>query len=58
LLFVSLAATIAIASASWHLLERPINDFKRRFPYDRTVQSPALAMAAMEAAPERSAQRA
>jgi peptidoglycan/LPS O-acetylase OafA/YrhL len=27
------AVTIAIASCSWHFFERPLNGFKRRFPY-------------------------
>jgi len=33
--------TIAVASASWQLFERPINDLKRRFPY-RDDRRPSL----------------
>jgi peptidoglycan/LPS O-acetylase OafA/YrhL len=40
------AATIALAAASWHLFERPLNDLKRHFPYVRppaTHRVPVLA---------------
>jgi peptidoglycan/LPS O-acetylase OafA/YrhL len=35
-------ATLAVAAASWHVYERPINDLKRRFPYrvDRSGVEP------------------
>jgi peptidoglycan/LPS O-acetylase OafA/YrhL len=29
------AASVAVAAASWHWLERPLNDLKRHFPYRR-----------------------
>ena len=32
---LNVGLTIAIASASWHLFEKPINDLKRFFPYER-----------------------
>jgi len=38
--------TVAAASASWFLLERPLNDLKRQFPYERPLAAssrPALA---------------
>ncbi len=30
------AATILLASISWHLFEKPINDLKTKWPYART----------------------
>lgn len=36
------AASIAVAAASWHFFEKPLNNFKRYFPY---VQKPAGASA-------------
>jgi peptidoglycan/LPS O-acetylase OafA/YrhL len=34
--------TVAVASASWFLMEKPLNDLKRYFPYSRKPRSLAL----------------
>jgi peptidoglycan/LPS O-acetylase OafA/YrhL len=33
------AVSVAVASVSWHLLESPINELKRLFPYDSSPRS-------------------
>lgn len=35
---IRFAATVIVASASWHLFERPLNDLKRFFPYRNAVK--------------------
>jgi peptidoglycan/LPS O-acetylase OafA/YrhL len=37
---VMASSTIAVAGLSWHFFERPINDLKRHFPYDRPRSAP------------------
>jgi len=38
--------TLAIAAASWHAMEKPLNDLKRRLPYARTRGARDMARAA------------
>jgi peptidoglycan/LPS O-acetylase OafA/YrhL len=38
-----LAVTLSIAATSWHVMERPLNDLKRRFPYRPRVNGRAAA---------------
>ena len=33
------AVSIALASASWYVMERPVSDLKRYFPYGRTFRN-------------------
>lgn len=33
--WVDMTLTVLVAAASWHLFERPLNDLKHRFPYER-----------------------
>jgi peptidoglycan/LPS O-acetylase OafA/YrhL len=45
LLFALPAVTIPVAMASWHLMEKPLNDLKRYVPYPaRPVENPRLAV--------------
>jgi peptidoglycan/LPS O-acetylase OafA/YrhL len=37
---IDFGLTIAVAALSWRLLERPINDLKRRFPYTQPRRQP------------------
>ncbi len=37
--FVRFLTTVAVASLSWFLLEKPLNDLKRFFPYSRKARS-------------------
>ena len=41
---LSFVGTVAVASVSWFLIERPLNDLKRRFPYQRPVPASAQAV--------------
>jgi peptidoglycan/LPS O-acetylase OafA/YrhL len=48
---VRFLATVAVATASWYLMERPVNDLKRFFPYARPVE-PATNRPAHAGTPE------